>query len=202
MAPESAVEILLVEDNPNDEELALHARRKFHLSNRVQVARDGEEALDFIFGRAAFAGRDPHRTPDLILLDLKRPKVNGLEVLAEIRADPSTRTIPVVVLTSSAEDRDISRGYELGANSFTVKPVAFDQFTEVVRTLRMPPALGEDARRSATCIASLLRLVNTRGARPARHSPRGSCGGHGSCRLKRERPTRRSDRLSASALSQ
>ncbi len=126
----SPVEILLVEDNPNDVELALHALKKNNLTNRIEVVRDGEEALDFIFGN----GIDSNR-PKVILLDLKLPKVDGLEVLKRLKSDPQTRSIPVVMLTSSAEERDIVKSYQLGVNSYIVKPLDFEQFTEAVRHL-------------------------------------------------------------------
>ena len=137
MMSEDIVEILLVEDNPNDEELTLHAFRKYHLTNRMQVVRDGEEALDFIFARGEFAHRNIHNGPKVILLDIKLPKVDGLEVLRQIKENEHTRTIPVVLLTSSREERDILAGYAHGANSYIVKPVDFEQFTESVRTLGM-----------------------------------------------------------------
>lgn len=131
----NAVEILLVEDNPQDLELALRALRKANLANRIQVARDGAEALDFILCQGAYAARNVNESPRVILLDLKLPKVDGLEVLARIKSDPRTRTIPVVVLTTSNEHRDLSESYRLGANSYIVKPVDFDQFTAAVREL-------------------------------------------------------------------
>jgi len=134
---EDVVEILLVEDNPNDEELTLHAFRKYHLTNRMQVVRDGEEALDFIFARGAFSNRNIQNGPKVVLLDIKLPKVDGLEVLRQIKEDERTRKIPVVLLTSSREERDILAGYTNGANSYIVKPVDFEQFTESVRTLGM-----------------------------------------------------------------
>lgn len=137
MMTDEVVEILLVEDNPNDEELTLHAFRKYHLTNRLQVVRDGEEALDFIFARGQFANRNVQNGPKVILLDIKLPKVDGLEVLRQIKADERTRKIPVVLLTSSREERDILAGYSNGANSYIVKPVDFEQFTEAVRTLGM-----------------------------------------------------------------
>jgi len=132
---EHQVEILLVEDNPNDVELTLHAFKKNNLSNRIQVARDGAEALEFLFCSGAYAQRSPHTGPKVILLDLKLPKVDGLEVLRKVKGDPRTRTIPVVVLTSSREERDIVESYQLGVNSYIVKPVDFAQFTEAVRQL-------------------------------------------------------------------
>lgn len=129
------VEILLVEDNPNDLELALHALRRNNLANHIEIARDGAEALDFIFGDGAYSGRRIEDAPKVILLDLKLPKVDGLEVLQRIKADPRTCTIPVVALTSSREERDVVESYKLGVNSYIVKPVDFEQFTEAVRSL-------------------------------------------------------------------
>jgi two-component system, response regulator len=123
------VELLLVEDNPSDEELTLHVLKKHNLTNRIKVVRDGAEALEFLFGEAA------GKPPRLILLDLKLPKVNGLEVLGRIRSEELTKRIPVVVLTSSREENDLYRSYELGVNSYIVKPVDFAQFTEAVRQL-------------------------------------------------------------------
>ena len=131
------VEILLVEDNPNDVELALHAFHVNHLSNSVHVARDGEEALEFIFCTGGYSNRRIDDAPKLILLDLKLPKVDGLEVLRCIKADPRTHNIPVVALTSSSEQCDISECYQLGVNSYIVKPVDFIQFTESMRALGM-----------------------------------------------------------------
>ncbi|HEX2698191.1 MAG TPA: response regulator [Anaerolineales bacterium] len=132
---EKFVEILLVEDNPNDVELTLRAFKKNNLTNPVQVVRDGAEALDFIFCTGAYADRHIENTPKVILLDLKLPKVDGLEVLKRIKADERTRRIPVVVLTSSREERDIVESYELGVNSYIVKPVDFDQFVESARNI-------------------------------------------------------------------
>lgn len=129
------VEILLVEDNPADEELTLHSFRRNHLANRVYVVRDGAEALDFLFGRGEYSSRAGLDGPRVILLDLKLPKVDGLEVLRAIKADARTRSIPVVVLTSSREEQDIVRSYELGVNSYIVKPVNFEQFAEAIREL-------------------------------------------------------------------
>lgn len=131
------VEILLVEDNPNDVELTLHAFKRNNLTNRVHIVRDGAEALEFIFATGAYAGRKVENGPKVILLDLKLPKVDGLEVLRQVKADPRTRTIPVVVLTSSREERDIVESYKLGVNSYIVKPVDFEQFTEAVRQLEL-----------------------------------------------------------------
>jgi len=129
------VEILLVEDNPDDVELTLHAMQKNNFANRIQVVRDGEEALEFIFCTGRHVHRQIEDTPKLVLLDLKLPKVDGLEVLRQVKADPRTRTTPVVVLTSSRQERDIVESYRLGANSYIVKPVDFEQFTEVSREL-------------------------------------------------------------------
>ncbi|MBI4913505.1 MAG: response regulator [Acidobacteria bacterium] len=128
--------ILLVEDNPDDEILAIRALRKNHIVNRVEVARDGAEALDFLFRRGTHAGR-PGNLPEVVLLDLKLPKLHGLEVLQRIRAEEATRLLPVVVLTTSSEDRDLVESYRLGANSYIRKPVDFDQFMEAVRQLGM-----------------------------------------------------------------
>jgi CheY-like chemotaxis protein len=130
--PEHTVEILLVEDSAEDEELTLHALRKRNVANHIQVARDGAEALEFIFRTGAFAGR-ADSNPKLILLDLKLPKVDGLDVLRRIKSDPHTRSIPVVVLTSSREERDIVESYQLGVNSYITKPVDFEQFVEAVQ---------------------------------------------------------------------
>jgi two-component system, response regulator len=134
---EPNLEILLVEDNPNDVELTIHAFERHRLANQITVARDGAEALELLFGTGRYSGRDPRQRPRLVLLDLKLPLVDGLEVLREIRADPRTRATPVVVLTSSAEERDIVDSYGLGVNSYIVKPVDFEQFGEVVRQLGM-----------------------------------------------------------------
>ncbi len=133
----NAVEILLVEDNPNDVELTLHALRKNNLANRIEVVRDGAEALDFIFCTGAYARRKIEQAPKVILLDLKLPKVDGLEVLRRVKADPRTRAIPVVVLTSSREERDIVESYRLGVNSYIVKPVDFQQFSEAVHQVEL-----------------------------------------------------------------
>ena len=135
--PDHTVEILLVEDNPNDVELALHSFKRHNLGNHVQVARDGAEALDFIFGTGSHAGRGLHDRPMVVLLDLKLPLVDGLEVLRRIKSDPQTRALPVVVLTSSREERDVVESYQLGVNSYIVKPVDFEQFTESIRQVGM-----------------------------------------------------------------
>ena len=129
------VEILLVEDNPNDVELTLQALRASHLANDIMVVRDGAEALDFIMCRGPYADRDISNGPKVILLDLKLPKVDGIEVLRQTKADPRTRMIPIVVLTSSTQDKDIVESYELGVNSYIAKPVDFQQFTESVSHL-------------------------------------------------------------------
>jgi CheY-like chemotaxis protein len=143
------IEILLVEDNPDDLDMAVHALRKMHLANRIQVARDGVEALDFIFCRNEHAGRKIENGPRVVLLDLKLPKVDGLEVLRAIKGDPRTNTIPVVVLTSSKEQRDVVESYKLGVNSYIVKPVDFTQFADAVQNLGLywlllnqPPTKG------------------------------------------------------------
>lgn len=125
------VEILLVEDNPHDVELTLRALHKNHLANNVHVAKDGEEALEFLFGAGRFAGETPNHLK-VILLDLKLPKVSGLEVLQKLKSNERTKTIPVVILTSSNEDRDIQECYKLGVNSYVVKPVEFDAFAKTV----------------------------------------------------------------------
>jgi two-component system response regulator len=133
MTISNLIEILLVEDNPNDVDLALHSFRKNNLANRVHIVRDGAEALDFIFCRGAYSDRQIQNGPKVILLDLKLPKVDGIEVLRQVKGDPRTRNIPIVVLTSSREDRDIAECYGLGVNSYIVKPVEFERLTEVTR---------------------------------------------------------------------
>jgi two-component system response regulator len=130
-----AVEILLVEDNPEDLELTLRAFRKSKLANRIEVARDGAEALDFLFCEGAHSGRRFGDGPRFILLDLKLPKVDGLEVLQRVKADPRTRDIPVVILTSSREQRDLVESYRLGVNSYILKPVNFEGFVAAVEQL-------------------------------------------------------------------
>jgi two-component system response regulator len=134
MIPNDKV-ILLVEDNPDDEALTMRAFKRNNIFNQVVVARDGVEALDYLFGTGAHTGRDVSIQPQLILLDLKMPRVDGLEVLRRLRADERTRLQPVVVLTTSNEDRDVVSSYELGANSYIRKPVDFEQFMEAVRQL-------------------------------------------------------------------
>ncbi len=135
MSSGSAVEILLVEDNPNDVELTLRALKKRNLANKVHVVTDGAEALDYIFTTGTYEDRDPNHQPKLILLDLKLPKVDGLEVLRRIKSDERTKTIPVVVLTSSREEQDMVKSYKLGVNSYIVKPVDFNKFINAVGEL-------------------------------------------------------------------
>lgn len=127
--------ILLVEDNPDDEELTLRALRQSKIVNEVIVARDGSEALEFLFGEGRFAGRDVDRMPGLVLLDLKLPKLNGIDVLRRMRSDDRTKLIPVVVMTSSSEDEDVLRSYQSGANSYVRKPVEFASFANAVTQL-------------------------------------------------------------------
>jgi two-component system response regulator len=150
------LEILLVEDNQDDMDLALHALRREKLANNIYVARDGEEALDFLFCRGAFANRSFEHPPKLVLLDLKLPKVDGMEVLKQVKGDLRTKTIPVVIMTSSKEERDLVAGYNLGANSYIQKPVDFDQFRETVKSVGLywlvtnqPPPLAADSRHLA-----------------------------------------------------
>lgn len=137
MKNECGVEILLVEDNPSDEELAIRALTKHNLSNKIFVARDGAEALEYIFAAGQCSGKDTNCCPKVILLDLKLPKVDRLEVLRRIKSDPKTKHIPAVVLTSSREESDLVESYNLGANSFIVKSVDFKQFTESIRQIGM-----------------------------------------------------------------
>ncbi|MBI5505908.1 MAG: response regulator [Deltaproteobacteria bacterium] len=127
--------VLLVEDNPNDELLTIRALRKENIANNIVVARDGQEALDYLFGNGAYAGRDLSVLPQVMLLDLKLPKVSGLEVLARVRADERLKALPVVILTSSAMDRDIVDGYRLGANSYVQKSVSAEDFRQAVQRL-------------------------------------------------------------------
>jgi two-component system, response regulator len=133
----NAKKILLVEDSPDDQELIRMAIEDGHIANEIVAVSDGVQALDYLFGRGAYAGRDVSDTPLVILLDIKLPKVNGLEVLQQLRADPRTALIPVVMLTSSNEERDILTSYKNGVNSYVRKPVDFDQFTEAVKQLKL-----------------------------------------------------------------
>lgn len=128
-------EILLVEDNPDDVELTLRAFKKSRVMNEVVVAHDGVEALDYLFATGSYAHRDPNQLPQVVLLDLKLPRIDGLHVLERLRAHPKTRLLPVVILTSSTEQRDLASGYRLGANSYVRKPVDFQEFVEAVRQL-------------------------------------------------------------------
>lgn len=149
MSTTSPVELLLVEDNPQDMELTMRALKKANVTNRIEIARDGAEALDFIFCEGAHASRNIDDTPRLILLDLKLPKVDGLEVLRRLKNDKRTQSIPVVVLTSSREQSDLVESYHLGVNSYIVKPVNFEGFTKAVQDLgfywlllNQPPRVG------------------------------------------------------------
>lgn len=137
MNENNIVEILIVEDSPQDLELAMRALRKANLTNRIHVARDGAEAEEFIFCEGEHAGRKIENGPKVILLDLKLPKIDGLEVLKRIKGDPRTNSIPVVVLTSSKEQKDVAESYKLGVNSYIVKPVNFERFAEAVQKLGM-----------------------------------------------------------------
>jgi two-component system response regulator len=149
MPKDDAVEVLIVEDSETDLELTLRALRQKNFANRIEVARDGAEALDFIRGTGAFSGRNVNVQPRVVLLDLKLPKVDGIDVLRALKSDPVTKSIPIVVLTSSAEERDRVESYNLGANSYIVKPVEFDDFARAISdvgfywvVLNKPP-LGE-----------------------------------------------------------
>jgi two-component system response regulator len=144
------IEILLIEDNPSDIKLALHAFKKHNLTNRIQVLRDGAEALEYLFCTGRYESRNIEVGPKLILLDLKLPLVDGHEVLRRVKSDARTQMIPLVIMTTSQEERDIVESYKFGVNSYIVKPVDFEQFTEVVRQLgfywllinKPPPSLG------------------------------------------------------------
>jgi two-component system response regulator len=127
--------ILLVEDNASDLELTLRALKRGHIGNRVVAARDGAAAVDYLFRQGAYADRDPNEMPQVVLLDLNLPKIGGLDVLRRIRADERTKLLPVVILTSSSEEKDVTGGYDSGANSYVVKPVDFTKFAEAVRQL-------------------------------------------------------------------
>ncbi|MGO9861981.1 MAG: response regulator [Terriglobales bacterium] len=144
-----ALDILLVEDSQDDVDLTLHTLRREKLANNISVVRDGEEALDFLFCRGAFAERSFEHPPKLVLLDLKLPKVDGMELLKQIKSDPRTKIIPVVIMTSSKEERDLVASYHLGANSYIQKPVDFAEFREMVKTvglywlvINQPPLVG------------------------------------------------------------
>ena len=147
---ETIVRILLVEDNPNDAELALHALRKGNLANQVDWVKDGEAALDYLLHRGTYDGKQGH--PKVVLLDLRLPKLDGIDVLRALRANPETRELPVVVLTSSKEERDIVETYRLGVNSYVSKPIVFKEFVETVTSLglywvitnRVPPEIAQD----------------------------------------------------------
>ena len=149
------LDILLVEDNQDDRDLALHALQRAKVANRIFVVRDGEEALDFLFCREAYAARSFDHPPKLVLLDLKLPKVDGMEVLKQVKSDTRTRTIPIVIMTSSKEERDLASGYNLGANSYIQKPVDFDQFRETVKSVGLywlvinQPPVVEDSQNLA-----------------------------------------------------
>jgi two-component system, response regulator len=135
MTGQNEVEILLVEDDPKDARLTLHALQKENLRNRIEVVSDGEQALDFVFCRGSFSVRSPVHPPRLILLDLKLPKVDGMEVLRQVKSNPGTHAIPVVILTSSKEERDLVESYKLGVNSYIQKPVDFDQFRQTIKAV-------------------------------------------------------------------
>jgi two-component system, response regulator len=147
------VDILLVEDNLQDIELALHALRREKLANHIEISRDGEEALDFLFCRGRYSDRKFHDPPRLVLLDLKLPKVDGLEVLRQTKGDPRTRAIPIVIMTSSQEERDLASGYKLGVNAYIQKPIDFEQFRQIVNQIglfwmvinRSPPSTAFSA---------------------------------------------------------
>lgn len=142
--------ILLVEDNPDDVDLTVRAFGKNHILNKIVIARDGEEALDYLFARGAYSDRDRRDIPAVILLDLKLPKIDGLEVLKQVRADPGVRLVPVVILTSSREEQDRLKSYSLGANSYVQKPVDFERFSEAARQLGLYWLVLNESPPSAT----------------------------------------------------
>lgn len=154
MADSDAIEILLVEDNPADAELTLHALRKSKLANQIYLAHDGEEALDFLFCRGPFASRSMADGPRLVLLDLKLPKVDGLQVLQEAKSDLRTKSIPIIVLTSSKEEQDLVKSYKLGVNSYIQKPVNVGEFQDVVEQLGMYWLLVNTSPSSAAVLMS------------------------------------------------
>jgi CheY-like chemotaxis protein len=151
----SELDILLVEDNQDDMDLALHALQRAKVANRIFVVRDGEEALEFLFCRGKYSERSLDHPPKLVLLDLKLPKIDGMEVLKLVKSDPRTKTIPVVMMTSSKEERDLVNSYNLGANSYIQKPVDFDQFRDTVKTIGLywlvinQPPVAEDGKQLA-----------------------------------------------------
>lgn len=151
------VEILLVDDSQDDVDLTLHALRAENLANRVFIARDGEEALDFLFCTGPHAGRSFEKPPKLVLLDLKMPKVDGMEVLKQVKSDPRTRSIPVVLMTSSKEERDMVSGYDLGVNSYLQKPVDFDQFRKMVKLIGLYWLVTNQPPVNAGCTAQLAK---------------------------------------------
>lgn len=165
-------DILLVEDNQDDIELTLHALRRERLANSIQVARDGVEALDFLFCTGPFAERSSAQPPKLVLLDLKLPKLDGLEVLKRVKEDPRTKTIPVVILTSSKEERDLVQGYNLGVNSYIQKPVDFDKFRDTVRQVGLywlvvnqapvPDATLKNTNAAGACDADTVEIGSAR----------------------------------------
>ena len=168
MNADASVEILLVEDNPQDLELAQRALHKAKLTNRIQVARDGVEALEFIFCEGAHAARKIEDTPKVILLDIKLPKVDGLDVLKRVKSDPRTSSIPIVVLTSSKEQNDVVETYQLGVNSYIVKPVNFESFATAVQQLGDVLAGPEPAAKTdGVAAGSLVRFRTKRCARAA-----------------------------------